>query len=358
MRVVAQRTPELDSWTVVYLAICSKRERRRLEREVLRLVPDGDAGLGEGRRGVRKRFVGEDEGGEAMDDDGGDEGARAGSEEGHVVGAGYVVGEEEWDSGDEESGSDGSEDGSEGMSGLSEEENGLDVAWPTLPGEMRIEDGIAEAAATTRDGGSLSVSMEASGANAELLRSASRGDVGGIEAALSQGADVGCWEEELGRTPLALACQGGHVAAVAALIERGADAYVFDNAARTPLMYAAEGGHEAVVALLLGARVQADAHALSQDGVTALGLAARGGHLGCMRLLLAKTDVGGGLHTGGADPNLCDEKTGHHALIDAARSGSAEAVRCGRGPRQKFAGHHGTTQLLPCMRWGLWHSVS
>ena len=80
-----------------------------------------------------------------------------------------------------------------------------------------------------------------------------------------------------------LAAQGGHAAAIAALLAAGAEINAKDNDGGTALMLAAEGGHAAAIEALLAAG--AEINAKENDGMTALMYAEAGEHEHAARLL-------------------------------------------------------------------------
>ena len=62
-----------------------------------------------------------------------------------------------------------------------------------------------------------------------------------------------------GRTPLALACTGGHGRLVKLLVRRGAGLNAADRAGATPLMLALAAGHRGIAVHLLAAGADAGA---------------------------------------------------------------------------------------------------
>jgi ankyrin repeat protein/tetratricopeptide (TPR) repeat protein len=121
-----------------------------------------------------------------------------------------------------------------------------------------------------------------------------------------------------GQTPLSRAAEGGHEAAVVALLATDrVDADSKDTEGQTPLSKAAEGGHEAVVAALL-ATGRVDANSKDTGGRTPLLWAAKGGHEAVVAALLATGRVDtNSKDTGGRTPMLWAAKGGHEAVVAA-----------------------------------------
>jgi ankyrin repeat protein len=131
-----------------------------------------------------------------------------------------------------------------------------------------------------------------SSASEKLCHAAASGDVPEIERQIAGGADPNAFEGTTSATPLRWAANGGHVAAIAALVKAGARVDGRDSAGYTPLMVAAYYVHTAAVDALLAAG--ADVHRVNYDGDTALHLVLTFGHLSAARVLLeagARTDV-------------------------------------------------------------------
>lgn len=92
-----------------------------------------------------------------------------------------------------------------------------------------------------------------------LLAAAEAGDLAGVRAAMTEGADIntrGQW----GDTALNLSAERGHADVVVYLIGEGADVENVGGADKTPMMNAAFAGHAAIVLQLLaaGARISDD----------------------------------------------------------------------------------------------------
>jgi len=88
--------------------------------------------------------------------------------------------------------------------------------------------------------------------DAGLRDAAAAGDVGALQAALAEGADVNA-RGEFGDAALNLAAQNGHGEIVDLLIAAGADIENVGGADKTPLMHAAFAGNIFMVRKLLGA---------------------------------------------------------------------------------------------------------
>jgi ankyrin repeat protein len=123
-----------------------------------------------------------------------------------------------------------------------------------------------------------------SSASVKLRDVAQRGDVAEIERQIAAGADPNAFEGTSGWTPLQRAAQGGHVAAIAALLMAGAHVDGVDSGGRTPLMYATEHGHAAAIDALVAAG--ADVHRANHNGNTALHWASRSSQPDAARILL------------------------------------------------------------------------
>jgi ankyrin repeat protein len=153
------------------------------------------------------------------------------------------------------------------------------------------------------------------------------------------GADVNA-ANDLGVTPLSLACAGANAAITTMLLEAGADPNAASGAGMTPLMEAARTGNTAAAAALIakGARVNDSTPA----GHTALMWAVSGKHPGIVRVLLdhaadvkTRTRVSRlVVNRGGPNGTVADapyvgsvEKGGFTPLLFAARQGDLESAR-------------------------------
>jgi ankyrin repeat protein len=131
-----------------------------------------------------------------------------------------------------------------------------------------------------------------SSANDKLCDAAKEGDVAEMERQIAAGADPNAFEGTGDYTPLQRAAQGGHVAAIAALLKAGARVDGADSAGYTPLMSATVGGQTGAIDALVAAG--ADVHHARNSGETALHDASMNGRLDTARALLeagARADV-------------------------------------------------------------------
>lgn len=110
--------------------------------------------------------------------------------------------------------------------------------------------------------------------NEDLVLAASHGDNKTVEELLNAGADINFFDE-LSKTALHYAVEGGHKRLVHFLLENGADvnAHLSDNIGDTPIIIAAYEGHYAVSKLLL--KSGADPYITAWMGNDALDYAVR-----------------------------------------------------------------------------------
>ncbi len=217
-----------------------------------------------------------------------------------------------------------------------------------------------------------------------LFRSIREGDLEQVEALLDR-VDVHV-NDNVGWPPLVRAAEGGQLAIVNLLLQRGADPLQGTIGKRIPLHFAAEGGHVEVVELLLRQPAmdpnyrdytgqtalfkaantghsavvkhmllykETDADAFSDDGFSPLTVAIFGKYEGIVRLLLARPEV---------DPNACDKSYNQTPLwmaapcedtmiedllarqdIDVDRKSRYGETALGRAARQYY---HSAAQLL------------
>ena len=119
-----------------------------------------------------------------------------------------------------------------------------------------------------------------------------------------------------GRSPLSIAAQHGHEAAVKLFLARDdVDVDSKDSGGWTPLLWAARSGREAVVKLFL-ARDDVDVDSKDPAGQTPLLMAARRGHEEVVKLFLARDDVDVNSEDSyGQTPLSWASRKGHEAVV-------------------------------------------
>lgn len=155
---------------------------------------------------------------------------------------------------------------------------------------------------------------------------------------------VGTAGASSGVTPLLIACQERHTAAVAALLGARADPDLAASDGLTPLHIVCQDGHSDIVRLLLASKADPNkvepANNLSPLYIAA---SAEENHMNIVTQLLAA----------GSDPNVAEGNFGISPLISAAQSGHSDVVRTllrhGANPNQAETTRHGTPLLLAAM---------
>lgn len=110
----------------------------------------------------------------------------------------------------------------------------------------------------------LPVAAFAQSQNEDLFAAARKGDVAAVKALLDKGADVNA-KTQYGATALSYACDKGHTEVVRLLIERGADVNVKDTFyGEVPLGWALGKGHVEIVRLLIGHGAEGKERALTE----------------------------------------------------------------------------------------------
>ncbi|KAL5603697.1 hypothetical protein FOVSG1_006447 [Fusarium oxysporum f. sp. vasinfectum] len=147
----------------------------------------------------------------------------------------------------------------------------------------------------------------------DLVRFAGNGNIEVVKMLLEKGADATVVDKD-GWMPLLLASRNGYSEMVKLLLEKGADATAADKDGWTPLHEASWNGHLEITKMLL--EKGADATVADKDGSTPLHLASRRGHLETARMLLQK----------GADATAAD-KDGSRPLDEASWNGHLEIAK-------------------------------
>ena len=136
---------------------------------------------------------------------------------------------------------------------------------------------------------------------------------------------------------LVQACASGDVAKVADLVsEKNVDPFGGDESCRTPLAVACEAGHMEVVKYLMERDKEGRALTTGAGGTTPLHVATRRGHIGVVKYLIDDR---------GMDPS-CEDSDGFTPL-DCARSNKMRKFLLSRGSRESKAyrsRHHHVTE--------------
>jgi hypothetical protein len=200
-------------------------------------------------------------------------------------------------------------------------DDGLVVGWSkTLPrNQLNVEvwQLMIDGKKPTRLTGSRNDKIKVTQVETEtsaLVKAVKKGDVAAVKALLQKGADPNV-KDSVGRPVLVLAVTNENTPIIRALIERKADVNARDEEGLTPLLYARDGS---VIAVLLdaGADINIAQSMGVMKGYTPLMRAAMGGDSEVLKLLLkrgAKVDA--------------REQDGMTALIIAAMQGEASCVK-------------------------------
>lgn len=168
----------------------------------------------------------------------------------------------------------------------------------------------------------------------EMLAALHAGDIDAMRAELAAGADpngghgtplpMATW------LPAYLAAEAGNEAALALLVEHGADIDLRDRNGDRPLDWAARYGELEVVRLLVGAGAAPDPREAGDDVKVPLVEAAKGGHAAVAHFLLDS----------GADPNRGTRYAGtplHHAAGQGDTTVAARLLAMGADPAARRA---------------------
>jgi len=120
-------------------------------------------------------------------------------------------------------------------------------------------------------------------AQSRLVEASASGDLKEVQALSNAGVALNVQQAE--GSPLGVAAARGHLAVMAYLLNRGADASTAGLDGLTPLMRAAANGHAKAVRMLL--KAGADVDTTDPEGRTALAHAALEGELSTVKTLLA-----------------------------------------------------------------------
>lgn len=153
----------------------------------------------------------------------------------------------------------------------------------------------------------------AAAAGLQLAEAAEHRDMAAVRALLERGADLNIPSAD-GTPALHWAIHFDDLAATRLLVSHGADVNEFNRYGLAPLHVAAMEGHAELVRLLLDARASPDARA--KNGETALMMASRKGCGPCVQALIESH----------ADVNALEPQLGQTALMLAAWNGDVDVV--------------------------------
>ncbi|RKK80919.1 hypothetical protein BFJ68_g17676 [Fusarium oxysporum] len=174
----------------------------------------------------------------------------------------------------------------------------------------------------------------------DFLKLVGNGNIEVVKMLLEKGADAAAATTD-GLTPLYEASQKGHLEIAKMLIEKGADVTTADKGGRTPLHEASKNGHLEIANMLL--EKGADAATATTDGLTPLYEASQKGHLEIAKMLIEK----------GADVTTAD-KGGRTPLHEASKKGHLEIANMllEKGADATAATDYGRTPLHVASEYG------
>ncbi|KXZ44518.1 hypothetical protein GPECTOR_66g246 [Gonium pectorale] len=177
---------------------------------------------------------------------------------------------------------------------------------------------------------------------------AQNGHVEAIAALLQAGANKDAADKK-GWTPLHIAALKGHVEAIAALLQAGANKDAAKEKGWTPLHIAAQNGHVEAIAALLQADANKDA--ATKDGATPLHVAAQNGHVEAIAALLQAGANKDAATKDGATPLYMAAQNGHNKAIAALLQAGANkdaATKDGSTPIRvaAYGGHVAVMRAL------------
>jgi ankyrin repeat protein len=176
-----------------------------------------------------------------------------------------------------------------------------------------------------------------------LFLAAQEGQMKVLSLLLKYGAAVNSAAEDDGSTPLLIATQGQHVAAVETLLAHGADSNATRGDGVTPLYIACQNGYTELVEPLL--RYKADVRLpVTADGATPLFISSQNGHYSAVKYLLQY----------GAQPDI-PRTDGVTSLFIAAQNGHKDVVELllTRADINNAAFHGATALFIACFKGNL-----
>lgn len=149
---------------------------------------------------------------------------------------------------------------------------------------------------------------------AEIHKAAMEGDLEKVQALIADDPGLTDAKDEMGRTPLHLACHGGHIEMVKYLMAKGANIEAKFANGSTALYWAIPEGHIDVVKLLLAAG--ADIQAKQNDGTSLLHIAAALGQTEIAELLIEEGLNPNTKQSEGSTPLIYAVSRGHSKIVE------------------------------------------
>ncbi|KAJ9412817.1 hypothetical protein QL093DRAFT_2595049 [Fusarium oxysporum] len=157
----------------------------------------------------------------------------------------------------------------------------------------------------------------------DLVRFVGNGNFEVVKMLLEKGADARVATKD-GRTPLLLSLRNGHLEITKMLLEKEVDAGVTDKDGLTPLHLASQNGHLEIVKMLF--EQEADARVATEYGLTPLHVASQNGHSEIANMLLDKGADATAAALDGRTPLHLASQNGHFEMAKMLLEKEADAT--------------------------------
>jgi 7,8-dihydropterin-6-yl-methyl-4-(beta-D-ribofuranosyl)aminobenzene 5'-phosphate synthase len=148
----------------------------------------------------------------------------------------------------------------------------------------------------------------------EIHKAAMEGNLEKVQALIADNPGLTDAKDEMGRTPLHLACHGGHTELVKLLLAKGADMEAKFPNGSTALFWTIPEGHKEILELLMAKG--ADIQAKQNDGTSLLHIAAALGQSEIAELLIEKGLNPNTKQSGGSTPLVYAVSRGHRQVVE------------------------------------------
>jgi 7,8-dihydropterin-6-yl-methyl-4-(beta-D-ribofuranosyl)aminobenzene 5'-phosphate synthase len=149
---------------------------------------------------------------------------------------------------------------------------------------------------------------------AEIHKASKEGDLAKVQALIAENPGLTDTKDEMGRTPLHLACYGGHTELVKFLLVKGADMEAKFPNGSTALFWTIPEGHKEILELLMAKG--ADINAKQNDGTSLLHIAAALGQTEIAELLINKGLGPNTKQSVGSTPLVYAVSRGHRKVVE------------------------------------------